>query len=357
MDRYSELRHRLRNAPRRWLVTGAAGFIGSNLVEELLRLGQSVVGLDNFSTGSRRNLEEAIVCAGDAAGEFRFLEGDIRNPDHCRAACEGVDFVLHHAALGSVPRSLADPVATNETNVSGFLNMLVAARDAAVRRMVYATSSSVYGDDPHLPKVEERIGTPLSPYAVSKRTNEVYAAVFERSYGLRTVGLRYFNVFGRRQDPDGPYAAVIPRWIACLLTGEPCVIHGDGSTSRDFCYVDNNVQANLLAALAEGEGVTGRVYNVACGAGTTLSELYLLLRKGIAESHPALAVATPIHGEFRPGDIRHSLADISAAVRLLGYRPTYGVEAGLSEALAWYLRRLAPRRAARTEPLVAANAR
>lgn len=354
---YPDLQRQLQRSPRRWLITGAAGFIGSNLVEKLLRLGQTVVALDNFATGSRRNLEEATGAAVDGRGSFHLIEGDIRDLDACRTACHGVDFVLHHAALGSVPRSLADPIATNATNVSGFLNMLVAARDAAVRRFVYATSSSVYGDDPLLPKVEERTGNPLSPYAVSKVANELYAGVFERSYGLRTVGLRYFNVFGRRQDPDGPYAAVIPRWIANLLAGEPCLIHGDGETSRDFCYVENNVQANLLAALAEGDGVTGRVYNIACGAGTTLSELYLLLRDGVATVHPEVARARPIHDAFRAGDIRHSLADISAARELLGYTPSHDSRSGLTEALAWYLKRLAPRKPGRSEPLLVSASR
>lgn len=340
MSRYEEVRAWLQVNRRRWLVTGAAGFIGSNLVESLLRLGQEVVGLDNFATGHRRNLEDVRSQVGDYAwAGFHFIEGDITDMGACRAACEGVDYILHQAALGSVPRSIADPIATNAANVSGFVNMLVAARDASVQRFVYAASSSAYGDHLGLPKVEERIGKPLSPYAVTKYVNELYAEVFERTYGIETVGLRYFNVFGRRQDPNGAYAAVIPKWVGSLLSGKRCVIHGDGETSRDFCYVDNAVQANLLAAVVEGEGVTGEVYNVAVGERTDLNDLFLLIRDGLARLRPEVAAAEPEYGPFREGDVRHSQADTTKARERLGYASTHTVEQGLREALEWYLER------------------
>jgi UDP-N-acetylglucosamine 4-epimerase len=342
VSRYEEVQQELRAAPRTWLVTGCAGFIGSSLLERLLALGQTVVGLDNFSTGHRHNLDEVQASVGAGAWErFRFIESDIRDLDTCRAVCEGVDYVLHQAALGSVPRSLADPIATNASNVTGFLNLLVAARDAGVKRFVYAASSSTYGDHRGLPKVEETIGRPLSPYAVTKYINELYARVFEDSYGIETVGLRYFNVFGRRQDPSGAYAAVIPKWIGQLLRGEACVIHGDGETSRDFCYVENAVQANLLAATAarslSGVEVTGEVYNVAVGDRTTLKELFAAIRGGLAEHRPDLAGVEPEYGDFRAGDVRHSQADVSKARERLGYRPTHDVKQGLAEALAWYV--------------------
>jgi UDP-N-acetylglucosamine 4-epimerase len=337
---YEETKGRLTEAPKVWLVTGAAGFIGSNLVEALLNLDQRVVGMDNFATGYRRNLEgvEAAVTA-ERWDRFGFAEGDIRDLGACRRACEGVDYVLHQAALGSVPRSLKDPIAANESNVSGFLNTLVAARDAGVRRFVYAASSSTYGDHRALPKVEERIGSPLSPYAVTKYVNELYAGVFSRSYGVQTVGLRYFNVFGRRQDPEGAYAAVIPRWIGNLLAGRPCTINGDGETSRDFCYVENAVQANLLAATVENEEALNEVYNVAYGASTTLNDLYALVRDSLSRVRPdlpGLVLSAPRYGDFRPGDVRHSLADIGKAEKLLGYAPTHSVRQGLEEAVAWY---------------------
>lgn len=325
----------LRARPRRWLVTGAAGFIGSNLVEALLELGQTVTGLDNFATGFQHNLDDVRARAGENAGRFTFIEGDIRNLDDCRRACEGVGVVLHQAALGSVPRSIGDPLATHATNVDGFLNMLVAARDANVGRFVYASSSSVYGDHPALPKVEEHVGTPLSPYAVTKRTNELYAETWGRHYGLETVGLRYFNVFGRRQDPHGAYAAVMPMWVANLLAGAPCYLNGDGETSRDFCFVANVVQANILAAVALADAA-GLVYNIAVGERTTLNELYALLRDGLAAFDPAIAHAEPVRREFRAGDVRHSLADTGRAARLLGYAPTHTVRDGLAETLPWY---------------------
>ena len=318
-------------------MTGAAGFIGSNLVQHLLALGQHVVGLDNFATGHARNLEDVQAQVGEeAAARLTFFEGDIRDVDTCRQACEGVAFVLHQAALGSVPRSLRDPLTSHAVNVDGMVNLLVAAREAGVGRFVHASSSSVYGDHPGLPKVEEAIGTPLSPYAVTKRAGELYAEVFRRSYGLETVGLRYFNVFGRRQDPNGPYAAVMPRWIDRMLKGEPCEIYGDGETSRDFCYVDNVVQANLRAALAPAES-TGAVYNVAFGERTTLTELFYLLRDGLQALGYPVPQDAPRYRDFRPGDVRHSLADISAARRALGYAPTHSVREGVDETLAWYV--------------------
>jgi UDP-N-acetylglucosamine/UDP-N-acetylgalactosamine 4-epimerase len=335
---YDEVREEIRSHPRRWVVTGAAGFIGSNLVEALLRLDQDVTGIDNFATGHRRNLEEAQAAAGRT---MRFVEADVRDLDACRELTRGVDVVLHNAALGSVPRSIADPLGTHATNVDGTVNMLIAARDAAVGRFVYAASSSTYGDHPGLPKVEDRIGQPLSPYAVSKYVNELYAGVFQRVYGLPVVGLRYFNVFGPRQDPAGAYAAVIPRWIAALLAGEPCVINGDGSTSRDFCYVANVVQANLLAATAP-ESCTGEVYNVAVGTRTTLLELFEMMRAEMERSGGVGLAAQPDFGPTRTGDIPHSHADISKARARLGYAPTHDVLQGLRAALPWYRAAFAP---------------
>lgn len=333
-----DLVKRLREDPKVWLVTGAAGFIGSNLVETLLALGQEVVGLDNLSTGYRHNLEESVP----EERRFTFLEGDIRDPRSCRRACEGVDYVLHQAALGSVPRSIEDPISTDASNVAGFLNVLVAARDAGVRRFVYAGSSSTYGDHPGLPKVEDEIGRPLSPYAVTKYVNELYADVFARNYGLEVIGLRYFNVFGRRQDPEGAYAAVIPKWFGSLLRDEPCVINGDGETSRDFCYVDNVVQANLLAATVDDERAVNQVYNIAFGGRTTLIGLYALIRDSLARVRPELVGRKPEFGPFRFGDIRHSQADIGKAVRFLGYAPTHSVERGIEEVAGWYARAGAP---------------
>ena len=326
---------KLRADPRRWLVTGAAGFIGSNLLERLLALGQEVVALDNLATGRRRNVAEAVAASGAPADRCRFIEADVADREAAASACRDVDVVLHQAALASVPRSIKEPRATYACNVNGFISVLDAARAAGVRRLVYASSSSVYGDSPELPKVEARIGIPLSPYAATKRVNELYAAMYRRSYGLEIVGLRYFNVFGRRQDPDGPYAAVIPRWIGLLLQGEPCRIYGDGGTSRDFCYIENVVQANLLAAIAEA-GATGRVYNVASGDRTTLSRLFEMIRDGLAETRPGLDGVEPVHEDFRAGDIRHSYADISLACERLGYAPTHTLVPGLGETLDWY---------------------
>jgi UDP-N-acetylglucosamine 4-epimerase len=324
-----------------WLVTGAAGFIGSNLVEALLRLNQRVTGLDNFATGHRHNLEQVRELVGDTAWDnFTFIEGDIRNPGDCARACDGVDFVLHEAALGSVSRSIADPVTTNETNVTGFLNMLVAARDAKVKRFVYAASSSTYGDHPALPKVEHQIGNPLSPYAVTKYVNELYADVFGRTYGTEAIGLRYFNVFGPRQDPHGAYAAVIPLWIAALIRNQPLRINGDGETSRDFCFIDNVVQANLLAALADKDAVN-QVYNVALNDRTSLNQLYAMMRELLAERFPHVAAHQAQYGEFRAGDVRHSQADIGKAAARLGYAPTHRIGEGLQQAMDWYIRDLA----------------
>jgi UDP-N-acetylglucosamine/UDP-N-acetylgalactosamine 4-epimerase len=332
----------LPDPPKTWLVTGSAGFIGSSLVETLLAGGQRVVGLDNFATGFRHNLDDVAERVGaEAAARLTFQEGDIRDGDACRQACEGVDVVLHQAALGSVPRSVADPLTSHEVNVDGFVRMLLAARDAGVGRFVYASSSSVYGDHPALPKREDEIGTPLSPYAVTKRTNELYARTFQDHYGLETVGLRYFNVFGRRQDPHGAYAAVIPKWVGRLLAGETCTIFGDGETSRDFCYVDNAVQANLRAGLAPAEA-TGTVYNVAVGDRTTLVELYDAIAIGLSRLRPELEVPPVQFGAFREGDIRHSLADVSRAAERLGYAPTHTAREGLAEALDWYVRNLQP---------------
>jgi len=340
MDRYGQAGDALIGQPRKWLITGVAGFIGSNLLEALLRLDQDVVGVDSFLTGHRRNLAEVeALVTPEQWRRFAFLEGDIRNLDICRQACRGVDCVLHQAALGSVPRSVENPVATNENNLVGFLNMIVAAKDAGVKRFVYATSSSVYGDHPGLPKVEEKVGKPLSPYAVTKKVNEVYADVFAHVYGYRSIGLRYFNVFGPRQDPAGPYAAVIPKWFTDLSRGEAVYINGDGETSRDFCFVDNVVQANLLAACTRSEDALNQVYNIAYGERTTLNELFALIRGAVVVKYPQAAAAAPVYRDFRPGDIRHSLADVGKAKRLLHYNPQYSVRTGLELAAQWYLAR------------------
>jgi UDP-N-acetylglucosamine 4-epimerase len=384
MSAYTELQTRLAADPKTWLVTGVAGFIGSNLLETLLKLNQRVVGLDNFATGHQRNLEEVRSLVTSVQWEnFQFIKGDIRNLDDCRQAMtysprpqagyrrvgalseglgerEGgvesfpVDYVLHQAALGSVPRSIEDPIATNETNITGFLNMLVAARDATVKRFVYAASSSTYGDHPGLPKVEDKIGKPLSPYAVTKYVNELYADVFARAYGSNVIGLRYFNVFGPRQDPDGAYAAVIPKWIASMIKGEPVYINGDGETSRDFCFIENVCQINLLAATVSsprplgGEGLgervesdpTNQVYNVAVGDRTTLNQLYEQLHLNLLPTYSHLQGVKPVYRDFRAGDVRHSLADISKAVTLLGYQPTHRIGEGLKVAMRWYVQHL-----------------
>lgn len=366
-EAYSQLKDRLISEPHTWLITGVAGFIGSNLLETLLKLNQRVVGLDNFATGFQRNLDEVqSLVSAEQWGSFNFIQGDIRNLDDCRRAmffsypessilnpesCP-VEYVLHQAALGSVPRSVENPINTNETNISGYLNMLVAARDANVKRFVYAASSSTYGDHPALPKVEDRIGKPLSPYAVTKYVNELYADVFARTYGFNTIGLRYFNVFGPRQTPDGAYAAVIPKWIASMIKGEPVYINGDGETSRDFCFIENVRQINLLAATVDsprpqvGEGLgervagdpTNQVYNVAVGDRTTLNQLYEQLHLNLLAGYPHLRDVKPVYRDFRAGDVRHSLADISKAAALLGYQPTHHIGEGLKVAMDWYVR-------------------
>lgn len=323
--------------PRGWLITGVAGFIGSNLLEFLLHLNQRVVGLDNFSTGHRANLEDVRQSVGSARwANFTLLEGDIARPVDCAKACAGVEYVLHQAALGSVPRSIADPQATNRSNIEGFLNMLVAARDTKVKRFVYASSGAVYGDHPGLPKVEDVVGKPLSPYAVTKCVGELYAEVFSKAYGMECVGLRYFNVFGRRQSSEGPYAAVIPRWVSNILRGRPCVINGDGTTNRDFCYVDNVLQANLLAVTADRDQAANTVYNIAVGQQTSLLDLYAMIRDRLIPLRSDLKELAPHFGPFRLGDVRHSQADITKARRQLGYEPTHTVAQGLDEAIPWY---------------------
>lgn len=337
MSQFQAVLEELGRRPRTWLVTGAAGFIGSNLVEHLLKYGQTVRGLDNLSTGYLHNLDAVRELVGPEAWErFSFVEGDIRDLGTCRESCEEVDVVLHHAALGSVPRSIEDPILANQSNVDGFLNMLVAARDAGVKRFVYAASSATYGDEPTLPKVEHLIGRPLSPYAVTKYVNELYADVFQTSYGIGCVGLRYFNVFGPRQDPDGAYAAVIPKWIHTLLVGDRCAINGDGETTRDFCFVEDVVQANILAGMTEDPAAIGQVYNVACGGGTTLNDLFVLIRDGLAEIDPSVAASSPEYHDFRAGDVRHSHADIGKITALLGYEAAHTVRSGLAAALPWY---------------------
>lgn len=336
MNTYETLCQNMRQKPSRWLITGVAGFIGSNLLEHLLKLGQTVVGLDNFLTGHQKNLDMVCELVGaEAWSRFTFVEGDIRDIDTCRAVCKDVQHVLHEAALGSVPRSIDDPLLSNSCNITGFINMLVAARDASVESFVYAASSSTYGDSPELPKVEDKIGRPLSPYAVTKYVDELYADVFARCYNFTTVGLRYFNVFGQRQDPFGAYAAVIPQWFASLLKQETVYVNGDGETSRDFCYIDNVVQANLLGSFASAEG-RDMIYNVALGGRTTLNELFVLIREEVARHVPAAATAEVEHRDFRAGDVRHSLADVSRAQKLLGYDPQVDVREGLRMAGDWY---------------------
>ena len=333
--RYQEVTARLQSEPKIWLVTGCAGFIGSNLLETLLRMGQKVVGLDNFATGHQYNLDEVQKTVTPEQWEnFVFHEGDIRDLDACRKAVQGANYVLHQAALGSVPRSLSDPITTNSVNIDGFLNMLVAARDAQVQSFVYAASSSTYGDHEALPKVEDRIGRPLSPYAVTKYVNELYADVFTRAYGFGSVGLRYFNVFGKRQDPNGAYAAVIPKWVAAMIRGEDVVVNGDGETSRDFCFIDNVVQANILAALAQPDGIN-QVYNVAFNARTSLNELFEYLAKALG-NNGIVYDKQPVYSEFRAGDVRHSQADISKAKNLLGYEPMHNIVQGLEVSMPWY---------------------
>lgn len=337
MNSYQTLNQELTRNPRTWLVTGVAGFIGSNLLETLLNLGQNVIGLDNFATGHQRNLDEVkVLVSAQQWAAFKFIEGDIRKLDDCKRACIGVDYVLHQAALGSVPRSINDPITTNSTNIDGFLNMLVAARDAGVKSFTYAASSSTYGDHPGLPKIEETIGKPLSPYAVTKFVNELYAEVFARTYGFKTIGLRYFNVFGKRQDPYGAYAAVIPKWTAAMINNEDVYINGDGKTSRDFCFIENAVQANLLAATSVSEEALNQVYNVAVNGRTDLNDLYIVLRRALNDNG-VIYNKKAVYREFRAGDVRHSQADISKARRLLGYEPMFDIGAGIAKAMPWYI--------------------
>lgn len=339
MTRYDEVKADLQANPKTWLITGVAGFIGSNLLETLLKLNQTVLGLDNFATGHKHNLDEVqTLVTEEQWGRFRFIEGDIRNLDDCREAVKGADYVLHQAALGSVPRSIEDPIATNQANIDGFLNMLVASKDEQVSSFTYAASSSTYGDHPDLPKVEDKIGNPLSPYAVTKYVNELYASVFARTYGFKTIGLRYFNVFGPRQDPNGAYAAVIPKWTAAMIQGDTVSINGDGETSRDFCFIDNAVQVNLLAATAADED-KDEIYNVACNARTSLNQLFEKIAGELAKLDMGYDKA-PDYGDFRPGDVRHSEADIGKAARRLGYSPTHRVTEGLAVAMPWYLNQL-----------------
>jgi UDP-N-acetylglucosamine 4-epimerase len=343
MTTYEATLSAITSKPKRWLVTGGAGFIGSHLVENLLKLGQDVVALDNFSTGKAENLEQIRRHVGaESWSRLRFIEGDIRYRTTCDHACKDVNIVLHQAALGSVVRSIENPSETDSTNIGGFLNMMLAARDAKVGRFVYAASSATYGDSPRLPKIESEIGRPLSPYALTKYVNELYADVFGRCYGTEAIGLRYFNVFGPRQDPDGAYAAVIPKWIAALLRNERVEINGDGTTSRDFCFVDNVVQANLLAATVDDPQAVNQVYNVACGEKTSLNQLFATLRQQLATYNPAILDSSPVYCDFRAGDVKFSLADISKARNLLGYAPAWNVQHGLGNALDWYVKALAP---------------
>lgn len=337
MNTFETVCMQLQQAPKTWLVTGVAGFIGSNLLETLLKLNQNVVGLDNFATGYQYNLDEVQgLVSKEQWAKFKFIEGDIRQFDTCQKACAGVDYVLHEAALGSVPRSIADPIATNETNISGFLNMLTAARDAEVKSFTYAASSSTYGDHPALPKVEENIGNPLSPYAVTKYVNELYASVFARTYGFKTIGLRYFNVFGKRQDPNGAYAAVIPKWTAAMIAGDDVFINGDGETSRDFCFIDNTVQANILAAAASDDA-KDQVYNVAVGDRTTLNELFNEIKSALNENG-IVYLKDPVYREFRAGDVRHSQASIEKIEKYLQFKPDFNIKQGIKIAMPWYVK-------------------
>ena len=342
MTKYEQSQEYLKNNQKTWLVTGAAGFIGSNLLEKLLTLDQKVVGLDSFETGYKHNIDEAIQDACNASGKnrsdnFMFIEGDIKSISDCKKACSGVDYVLHQAAIGSVPRSIEDPISTNAANIDGFINMLVASKGANVKRFVYAASSSSYGDNTDLPKVEDNIGNPLSPYAVTKLVNELYANVFAKNYNFKTIGLRYFNIFGKRQDPDGAYAAVIPKWVASILNKEDVYINGDGETSRDFCYVDNAIQANILSALTDNDDALDQVYNIALNDRTSLNTLYKIIEECLIKRVSYLKKKEPIYRDFRPGDVRHSQASIEKAKKFLGYQPNFRLSEGLDEAIDWYI--------------------
>ncbi|SHN54193.1 SDR family oxidoreductase [Desulfovibrio litoralis] len=341
MQNYQQVKDTLKKQPKTWLITGVAGFIGSNLLEALLKLDQRVVGFDNFSTGYQRNLDMALSeLSPQQQKNFKFLKADIRDLKSCHELCVGVDYVLHHAALGSVPHSIDDPLLANDCNITGFLNMLVAARDAKVKNFVYAASSATYGDEPTLPKKEELIGKPLSPYALTKYVNELYAAVFADAYGFKSIGLRYFNIFGKRQDPKGAYAAVIPCWFSALLKNETVYINGDGENTRDFCYVDNVIQANILAACTENNNAFNTVYNIALGRSTNLNELFEMIKKEVVAYNQKAQTAQAVHREYRSGDIRHSVADISKAQNALGYMAEYSVEDGLALAAKWYAENL-----------------
>lgn len=336
MSQYQTVLEQLKQSPKTWLITGVAGFIGSNLLETLLKLNQKVVGLDNFATGHQHNLDEVKgLVTSEQWLNFNFIQGDIRNLEDCQKACVEVDYVLHQAALGSVPRSIADPITTNAANITGFLNMLVAARDAQVKSFTYAASSSTYGDHPALPKVEENIGNPLSPYAVTKYVNELYADVFARTYDFKCIGLRYFNVFGKRQDPNGAYAAVIPKWTAAMIQNEDVFINGDGETSRDFCFIENTVQANILAATTNNEEAKNQVYNVAVGDRTTLNDLFNAIKNALNENEITY-VKKPIYRDFRKGDVRHSQASVKKIANFLGYEAKYNIDEGIDLAMNWY---------------------
>lgn len=336
--KYEEVKKDLLETPKKWLVTGAAGFIGSNLVEALLKLNQTVIAIDNFSTGHQHNLDHVQESVSQEQWEnFTFIKGDITNLETCQNITQGIDIILHQAALGSVPRSIDNPILSNHHNVTGFLNMLTSAKDNGVKRFVYASSSSVYGDSQELPKVEERTGSLLSPYAVTKYVNELYMGVFDKCYGMEAIGLRYFNVFGKRQDPNGAYAAVMPKWIAQILNGEDLYINGDGETSRDFTYIDNVVQANILAGTTENKEAFGQAFNTAVGGRETLNNLYTSIRNGIQKNMPELTIKEPIYRDFRAGDIRHSNANIDKMQNLLGYEPTHTLERGLEESIEWYI--------------------
>ena len=342
MSKYEQLQEHLKNNQNTWLITGVAGFIGSNLLEKLLILNQKVVGLDNFDTGYQHNIDQAIEDANkssnkDLSNNFKFINGDIRKLEDCKKACSGVNYVLHQAALGSVPRSIEDPINTNRANIDGFLNMLVVSKDENVKRFVYAASSATYGDHQDLPKVEDKIGNPLSPYAVTKVVNEIYAKVFAANYEFKTIGLRYFNIFGKRQDPNGVYAAVIPKWVASIINKEDVFINGDGETSRDFCYIDNTVQMNLLAATTDNDEATDQVYNVALNDRTNLNKLYQMIEERLAQRISGLKKKKPIYRNFRSGDVRHSQANIDKAQKLLDYQPQFKVSEGMDEAMDWYV--------------------